>query len=36
MCIVIPAPVGAGSDNVSRVLAQGLADELNTPVIVDA
>jgi tripartite-type tricarboxylate transporter receptor subunit TctC len=36
MRIIIPAPVGAGSDNVARVLAQGLAAELNTPVIVDA
>lgn len=36
MRIVIPVPVGAGADNMARVLAQGLAAELNTPVIVDA
>ena len=28
MRIVIPVPVGAGADNVARVLAQGLAAEL--------
>ncbi len=35
MRIVITAPVGAGSDNVARVIAQGLAAELKTPVIVE-
>jgi tripartite-type tricarboxylate transporter receptor subunit TctC len=34
--IVIGVPVGAGADAVARVVAEGLASELKTPVIVDA
>jgi tripartite-type tricarboxylate transporter receptor subunit TctC len=36
MRIVIGAPVGAGADAMARVLAEGLAAELKTPVVVDA
>lgn len=33
--LVLPYPAGSGSDQVGRLLAQGLSDEFNVPVVID-